>query len=95
MWKIFQGFVKISITGDFGVFWWLLWLLYQKVLVSNFSDYYETNLDRLGVILDYKTKGDIFDYGEIRIKKCETQFSVFILACNTNYYLFMQRLHSI
>ena len=35
-----KRFGKIPPSGDFGDFWWLLWLLSQKALVFKFSDPY-------------------------------------------------------
>ena len=39
-------FGEIPPTGDFGDFWWLLWLLTFKKLVFNFGDYH-------GLIIQY------------------------------------------
>ena len=48
-------FGEIPPSGDFGDFWWLLWLLTPKKLVFNFSDYYGLILHSLVVILAYVT----------------------------------------
>ena len=49
----FPWFGKIPPCGDFGDFWWLLWLLSPKRLVFYFSDYHGRIPQSLGVILPY------------------------------------------
>ena len=48
-------FGEIPPSGDFGDFWWLLWLLTPEKLLFYFSDYYGLILYSLVVILAYVT----------------------------------------
>ena len=48
-------FGEIPPTGDFGDFWWLLWLLTFKKLVFNFGDYHGLVVHSLVAILAYVT----------------------------------------
>ena len=46
---------EIPPSGDFGDFWWLLWLLTFEKLVFNFGDYHGLIVHSLVAILAYVT----------------------------------------
>ena len=61
---------EIPPSGDFGDFWWLLWLLTFENLVSKFSDYHRLILHSPVVILAYAVFTGTLLFGSNRIKRC-------------------------